>query len=91
VIDLTFSEPRSLSGLSVIIGSTQVEVRVQIFKSLGSEPVEYRKILQGAVDQPAASFEFGETTLAQAIRLEINDMHQAEPGNVHIWEITLQD
>jgi hypothetical protein len=91
VIELAFSEPRSLSGLSGIIGSTQAEVRVQLFRSLSTEPIEYLKILQGTVDQPAASFEFGETTLAQAIRLEIGDLHQAEPGNVHIWEITLQD
>lgn len=91
VIELTFSEPQSLSGLSVIIGSTQAEVRVQLFRSMGTKPVEYLKILQGTVDQPAASFEFGKTTLAQAIRLEIGDLHQVEPGNVHIWEITLQD
>ena len=91
VIELIFSKPQSLSSLSVIIGSTQAEVRVQLFRSLGTEPVEYLKILQGTVDQPEVSFKFGETTLAQAIRLEIGDLHQAEPGNVHIWEITLQD
>jgi len=91
LIELRFPEPRSLSGLSVIIGSTQVEVRVQLFKTLGTEPIEYLKVLQGTVDQPAANFDFGETTLAQAIRLEIRDLHQAEPGNVHIWEIILQD
>jgi hypothetical protein len=68
-----------------------VEVRVQLFKTLGTEPIEYLKVLQGTVDQPAANFDFGETTLAQAIRLEIRDLHQAEPGNVHIWEIILQD
>ena len=91
VIELTFSGPRSISGLSVIIGSTEAEVRVQLFTTLGTEPIEYMKILQGTVDQPGASFNFGETTLAKAIRLEIRDLHQAEPGNVHIWEITFQD
>jgi 4-amino-4-deoxy-L-arabinose transferase-like glycosyltransferase len=90
-IELTFSEPRSISGLSVIIGSTEAEIRVQLFRSLDSEPIEYLETLRGTVEQPAVSLAFAETTLAQAIRLEIRDLHQSEPGNVHIWEIIFQE
>lgn len=90
-IELTFSEPRSLSGLSVIIGSTEAEVRAQLFRTLGGEPIEYLETFQGTVDRPTVSLDFGETTLVQAIKLEISDLRQEEPGNVHIWEITFQD
>ena len=90
-IELTFSEPHYISGLSVIIGSTEAEIKVQLFRTLGSEPIEYQETLQGTVDRPTVDFNFGETTQAQAVRLEIRDLRQEEPGNVHIWEITFQD
>jgi hypothetical protein len=90
-IELTFSEPQSVSGLSVIIGSTEVEIKAQLFKTLESDPIEYLETLRGTVDNPTVNFDFGETTLVQVIRLEIRDLHQEEPGNVHIWEISLQD
>jgi 4-amino-4-deoxy-L-arabinose transferase-like glycosyltransferase len=91
VIELTFPEKRSISGVSVIIGSTEVEIRTLLFQNSGSEPIEHQKTVRGTVDQPEAVIDFGESILTQTLRMEIRDLHQVEPANVHIWEISFQD
>jgi hypothetical protein len=90
VIELTFPEPRSLSGLSIKIGSTEARVIARLYDDPGAQPVEYSAVLTGTVEQPTASMDFGTTTPAQVLCLEINDLHQSEPGHVHVWEITLR-
>jgi len=39
------------------------------------------------VQKPRVTFDFGETVLAKELHLEVWDLHQEEPGHVHIWEI----
>jgi hypothetical protein len=87
VIELAYPTPRSISGVSVIIGSTEAEIKALVYPALNSDPVEYIKTFQGSVEQPEAEFDFGESTLMQVLRLEIRDLRQAEPANIHIWEI----
>ncbi len=91
VIELTYPTPHSIRGVSVIIGSTEVEIKALLFPAPDAKPVEYLKKFQGTVEQPEAVFEFGEPTTVQSLRLEIRDLRQDEPGNVHIWEITTID
>jgi 4-amino-4-deoxy-L-arabinose transferase-like glycosyltransferase len=88
IIELTYPAARPIRGVSVIIGSTETEIRALLYSALNANPVEYVKTFQGTVEQPEAVFEFGESTQAEILRLEIRDLRQAEPGNVHIWEIS---
>jgi hypothetical protein len=90
IIELSFPQPRNFSGLDLIIGSTEVELRVKLFAREGAEPVQYSGILKGSIDQPQASLDFGGTVTAQVLVLEIKDLRQGEPGHVHIWEIDLR-
>jgi hypothetical protein len=53
-----------------------------------SAPLEFTKTFQGSIQQPEVNFDFNEGAQSLVLRLEILDLHQAEPGNVHIWEIT---
>jgi len=91
VIELTYPTSRPISGVSVIIGSTEAEIRVLLYPALNSDPVEYIQTFQGSVEQPEAVFDFGESTLMQVLRLEIRDLRQVEPANVHIWEIRTKE
>jgi hypothetical protein len=90
IFELTFPQPRSLRGLDLIIGSTEVEIKVKLFAREGDEPVQYSGILKGSVDQPQVSFDFERAVMAQVLALEIRDLRQGEPGHVHIWEIDLR-
>jgi hypothetical protein len=88
IIELLFPSSRTFRGVSVIIGSTEAEIRAVLQADPNSEPLEYMKTFQGSVEQPEAVFNFPEPTQGQLLRLEIRDLRQSEPGNVHIWEIT---
>jgi hypothetical protein len=89
VIELTFASPRSISGVSVIIGSTDVELRALLYAPSNAGPYEYQKTFNGTIEQPEADFDFGESTQVETFRLEVRDLRQEEPANVHIWEIKL--
>jgi enoyl reductase-like protein len=91
IVELNFSESRPISGVSVIIGSTEAEIRASLFPTVGSQSIEYVEIFQGTVSQPEAVFDFGKTVMVQSIRLEVSDLRQGEPANVHIWEIVFYD
>jgi hypothetical protein len=89
VVELSFPEPRRLEGLSIIIGSTEVQVTARLYASQDAQPVEYQRVLTGTVDEPKVFLEFSEPIEAKILYLEVNDLHQAEPGHVHVWEIFL--
>jgi hypothetical protein len=87
IIELTFPGPRPLSGLTMIIGDTRVQVLARLYPSLDSPPVEFTFELEGSVQQPMVSKDFDQVYLTQVLYLEITDMQQSEPGHVHLWEL----
>lgn len=89
ILQFEFPSPRTIRGLSVIIGSTQVEVSAFVHPDLDADPFEFTGTFQGSLDHPQVEFIFDRVIQARILRLEIRDLHQAEPGNVHIWEIQL--
>lgn len=91
VIELAFDTPRSISGVSVIIGSTEVEIRALLYPPSKTTPIEHLKTFHGTIEQPEAVFKFGESSQVEALRIEVRDLRQGDPGNVHIWEIKLLD
>jgi hypothetical protein len=46
--------------------------------------------IEGNLQHPQAEITFRDTVNAQVLRLEILDLHQGEPGHVHVWEIALK-
>jgi len=88
IIELVYPVSRTINGVSVIIGSTEAEINALLYPDLNSEPVLFAETFQGTVDQPEAVFDFNTPIRIQKLRLEIRDLHQSEPGNVHMWEIT---
>jgi 4-amino-4-deoxy-L-arabinose transferase-like glycosyltransferase len=89
IVELIFPGPREISKISLNIGSTQAELRAWIYATAGSEPAEIVRTLQGSIDKPVVTLDLGQAYLAEILRLEVRDTRQAEPGNVHVWEIEL--
>lgn len=91
VVELIFPEPKIISGLSMVIGSTQDRVTAKLYPTPDDPPVEYVADLSAEFDHPEDSMTFDRPTQAAILRLEILDLHQDEPGHVHVWEINLQE
>jgi 4-amino-4-deoxy-L-arabinose transferase-like glycosyltransferase len=89
IVELNFPNQRPVSGVSIIIGSTEAEVKAWLNPDSESQELEYVKIFQGTEQQPEVTFDFGTSTRVSSMRLEIRDLRQAEPGNVHVWEISI--
>lgn len=87
VFDLKFPQPRRIEGLALVFGSTQIEVTVSASAPAGPERF-YRFRLGGSVDHPQGDFTFPEPVTTSQLHIEILDMQQGQPGNVHFWEIT---
>ncbi|MFN2194681.1 MAG: ArnT family glycosyltransferase [Anaerolineales bacterium] len=87
VIELTFPKPRRIAGLALIFGSTQVEVTVSTAGTAGQEKL-YHFRLTGSELHPQGDFTFPEPLTTDQLHIEILDMQQGQPGNVHFWEIT---
>ena len=87
VIELTFEQPRSLSGLDLVIGDTEANLQLELYPAQGGDPLKLEFGLAGSVETPAASVDFGQTVVASGLRLVYNDLRQAEPAHVHLWEL----
>ena len=90
VFELTFPQPRTLRGVSVIIGSLEAKIIARLYANPGAEPVEFSTVYQGSVDAPEANLDFGQDVAAQILHLEVQSIHESEPAHVHVWEITLR-
>lgn len=87
IVELNFPRPKTISGLSLIIGSTDVEIKALLYEEKNAQPIEFFGTFQGSLDQPEVTFDFGEPVTTRVLHLEVRDLHQGEPANVHIWEI----
>jgi hypothetical protein len=90
ILELTFPEPRQISGLSIVIGSSEVEITALRYAAQDSEPDQQIARLKGSVNRPEVSWDFDQPMDTQILRLEVKDVHQSEPAHVHLWEIRLR-
>ena len=87
---MEFPTLNTIHGLSVIIGSTEVEIKAIFSPEPGSEAYEINQTFQGSVEQPEIVFNLDQAIQTRVLRLEIRDLRQVEPGHVHLWEINLK-
>jgi 4-amino-4-deoxy-L-arabinose transferase-like glycosyltransferase len=92
VIEVSFLEPTTLGGMSLVIGDTEVKALVRLYDATEDQPVEFVfDGLKGSVPNPMVSINLGEPQQVSVLYLEVEDLHQKEPGHVHIWEIELYE
>jgi len=89
IIELTFPEPRQLSGYNMILGSADVRVTAILYPDGGGQPMQSIADFNGSVSNPQLDVNFGLTMSITKIRFEIFQPYSGVPANVHVWEIEL--
>lgn len=89
VIELTFPEAIRLQGLSLIIGSADVDINAQTSLNPDSPGQQFSMTYHGSVDKPEAHLNFNREVELKHLRIEVLDRHQPEPAHIHVWEINL--
>ena len=87
IIEITFTDLKSLNGLDLVIGDTEMEALVRLYSSSDASPVEFTFKLDSSVQEPKVSVDFDQTYLVKTLYLELRDLRQGEPGHVHLWEL----
>ena len=90
LIEMTFPEPRTLNGFSIIIGSASVQITLRCYSEAGAEPMVYMFDGQGTRNQPELSFDLPEPAQVQVLQLEVLDPRAPAQSKVHIWELKLR-
>ena len=90
ILELTFPEPRTISGLSAIIGSAELEITALRYAAPNGEPDQQIARFKGSVERPEVTWDFDRPIDTRILRLEFRDIHQTEPAHVHVWELKLR-
>jgi hypothetical protein len=89
VVEIAFSEARTISGISLKVSSIEAGLIVRLYPYEGTEALEFNDVQRGTVERPEVQLDFGQSVSTAVFHLEVKDIHQPEPGHVHIWELRL--
>lgn len=87
---ITFPEPRMMENLDLVIGSARIELTVSLYLEGKDEPVKIVDQIDGTVSEPGGRLVFGQPYAVRELRLQIHDLDQTEPGQVHLWELSFE-
>ncbi len=91
VVELLFPQARRVSGLSLIIGSADVEITAETAEMEGPYQRLFSIRAKGSLEQPQVHLDFGESVLARQMRIKVLDRSNQTPAHVHLWEIDFDD
>jgi hypothetical protein len=105
VIELDFTSPRQMSGLTARVGGvpTQVRVTLQVEGAEQEFPAE-QEPARGPSGTPLVfeqqvpntplprdvAVDFKATYQVRRLRLEVRSINDAEPAHIHLWEVTFR-
>jgi len=92
IIELTFAEPRVLTGLDLTTATMDFTATVKLTLADGSAPQVYtREFIQAGPD-PTVDFPFDPAPSGpvKTLRLEVKDMYTTGDAHIHIREIKLK-
>jgi hypothetical protein len=88
ILELTFSEPRSVSGLDADFGLVNIAVTVQLFTQYDEQPATYNETFLNSSGSSAADMSFENSPeRVNKIRIEILNILSGETANIHIREL----
>lgn len=91
VIDITFSEPRQVAGLTLTTGTKDFTLTVQLFGDGDEATATYTQTYRAPPPDPTVELEFDASAdRINRIRIEVHELTADENGNVHIREIALR-
>lgn len=91
VIELFFPQPRELQGLSLIIGSAEVEITAETALTPGVHQRQFTLRAKGSLEQPQVRLDFHQTVSAQQLRIKVLELSNQNPAHVHLWEIYFEN
>jgi hypothetical protein len=91
VIELTFPEPRALSGLAADVGTMDFTITVDAFADAAAEPVHYEQTFRGLPQDPHAEVPFDQgPERVSKLRIAIQQLNAADIANIHVRELRLE-
>ena len=90
VIELEFAQPRSLSGVTLRLGSETVQASVTLY---GDGPGVLASFVQQEGDSNGnkdLAMDFKRTFTVRRLHLELQDVYSPEDSFVHLWQLTLR-
>jgi hypothetical protein len=90
ILEMAFSEPRSLSGLAIDNGMSDMQLTIQLFTEGSTQPLTYQITRDSASNDPNYSIQFGSVVQkVSKIHLEFLNKAAGETANIHIFELKL--
>lgn len=90
VIELKFSEPRSLEGLIARVGGAPTEITVEVVPDGSEETIVTSQQVGESPTPREIGVDFQTPIRAELVRILIRNTNEGEPAHVHLWEITLR-
>jgi hypothetical protein len=90
VLELYFSEPRNLSGLTAAFGSVNYDITASLYPSLDGEPAIYQTKYRKQDGDPDLQMQFSNAPpLVSWLRLEIFNPEAGDSSNIHLRDLKL--
>ncbi|HZU87235.1 MAG TPA: glycosyltransferase family 39 protein [Anaerolineaceae bacterium] len=86
-IEMTFSAPRTLSGLTALVGGVATEVTVKLFAPGGEALGSFSTLVDETPDPRDVEVPFDRAYEVQRLILEVRSVYDNEPAHVHLWEV----
>jgi 4-amino-4-deoxy-L-arabinose transferase-like glycosyltransferase len=90
VVEATFSQPQTISFISVRVGGTATEIILDMIDA-NNKTITYRKTVENNPTPRNVDFNLGKSLLVTSLRVQVNSIHDQEPAHVHLWEIEYSD
>lgn len=91
LFELTFPQPRTLTGLKVTVGSMDFGLKVSLFADGASEPVVYEQTFRGLPPDPTVDLAFDRgPAQASRVRIEVQQLNAGVEVHIHLREITFR-
>ncbi len=90
VVDLTFSRPRSLKGVTVKVGGPPTQLTVELYDEAD------RLLMLQSVEVPDSpnprdlDLSLRPGAAVRRVRLQVRNTDEGEPAHVHAWEVTFR-
>ena len=90
VIELTFPQPRAMSGLTVMVGGVATRVTARLQVEGQNTPVVFKNEQPQTPLQKEMTLNFSATLQVTSIHLEVLSVNDSAPAHIHVWEITFK-
>jgi len=88
VLEIETDDPIAASAARVTIGSSNVEVTLDLFEPGSDGPLTVTAVVAATIEEPWTTVSFPRSVRFDRAILTLTDLHQADPGHVHLWELT---